>query len=64
MRSHLSELPLQFGDALLMDGTAASVTALRTEPGLLVLNDTGLTEPRIGLRPPGYRSSLWLQRSS
>ncbi len=33
-----------------MDGTAASVTALRTEPGLLVLNDTGLTPPRIGLR--------------
>lgn len=50
VRSHLSELPLQFGDALLMDGTAASVTALRTEPGLLVLNDTGLTPPRIGLR--------------
>ncbi len=53
VRSHLSELPLQFGDALLMDGTAASVSALRTEPGLLVLNDTGLTPPRIGL-------SAWL----
>jgi di/tricarboxylate transporter len=50
VRSHLSELPLQFGDALLMDGTAASVSALRTEHGLLVLNNTGLTPPRMDRR--------------
>ena len=50
VRSHLSDLPLQFGDALLMDGTAASVSALRTEHGLIVLNNTGLTPPPLGRR--------------
>jgi di/tricarboxylate transporter len=50
VRSHLSEIPLQFGDALLMDGTAASVTALRTEQGLLVLNNTGLTPSHLDRR--------------
>jgi di/tricarboxylate transporter len=50
VRSRLSNLPLQFGDALLMDGTAAALPALRTEPGLLVLNNTGLTPPRFDRR--------------
>lgn len=37
IRTRLSDLPLQFGDGLLLQGTFKSLDLLRTEPGLIVL---------------------------
>jgi di/tricarboxylate transporter len=36
-RTRLSDLPLQFGDGLLLQGTKQSLDLLRTEPGLILL---------------------------
>lgn len=37
IRTRLSDLPLEFGDGLLLQGTDKSLNLLRTEPGLLLL---------------------------
>jgi di/tricarboxylate transporter len=37
IRTRLSDLPLQFGDGLLLQGTNQSLDLLRTEPGLILL---------------------------
>lgn len=37
IRTRLSNLPLQFGDGLLLQGTSKSLALLRTEPGLILL---------------------------
>jgi di/tricarboxylate transporter len=37
IRTRLSDLPLQFGDGLLLQGTKQSLDLLRTEPGLILL---------------------------
>ncbi len=37
IRTRLSNLPLQFGDGLLLQGTAKSLDLLQTEPGLILL---------------------------
>ncbi len=37
IRTRLSNLPLQFGDGLLLQGTRQSLDLLRTEPGLILL---------------------------
>jgi di/tricarboxylate transporter len=37
IRTRLSNLPLQFGDGLLLQGTKQSLDLLRTEPGLILL---------------------------
>jgi di/tricarboxylate transporter len=37
IRTRLSNLPLQFGDALLLQGDAAQIPLLKTEPDLIVL---------------------------
>jgi di/tricarboxylate transporter len=39
IRTHLSELPLQFGDALLIQGKPDKVQILQSEPSLIVLDD-------------------------
>jgi di/tricarboxylate transporter len=40
IRTALSDLPLHFGDALLMEGTANSLDLLKSEVGLLILTHT------------------------
>ncbi len=37
IRTRLADLPLEFGDGLLLQGTEKSLTLLRTEPGLILL---------------------------
>jgi di/tricarboxylate transporter len=37
IRTRLGSIPLEFGDGLLMQGTARSLNLLRTEPGLILL---------------------------
>ena len=39
IRAHLSDLPLQFGDALLLQGPRERISLLRTEPDLIVLDE-------------------------
>ena len=39
IRTHLGDLPLQFGDALLLQGPRDSLKLLRTEPDLILLVD-------------------------
>ena len=45
IRTGLSDIKLQFGDALLMEGSLNSLKMLKTEPGLLVLTN-GMDRPR------------------
>lgn len=40
IRTRLAELPLEFGDGLLLQGTAKSLDLLRTEPGLILLAES------------------------
>jgi di/tricarboxylate transporter len=40
IRTRLGSLPLEFGDGLLMQGTAKSLSLLRTEPGLILLAES------------------------
>ena len=40
IRTRLEELPLEFGDGLLLQGTARSVDLLQTEPGLIALAES------------------------
>lgn len=41
MRTRLADLPLEFGDGLLLQGTEKSLSLLRTEPGLILLAESG-----------------------
>lgn len=40
IRTRLADLPLEFGDGLLMEGTEKSLSLLRTEPGLILLAES------------------------
>jgi di/tricarboxylate transporter len=40
IRTRLADLPLEFGDGLLLQGTEKSVNLLRTEPGLILLAES------------------------
>ncbi len=40
IRTRLADLPLEFGDGLLMQGTEKSLRLLRTEPGLILLAES------------------------
>ena len=55
IRAHLSDLPLQFGDALLLQGPRERIALLRTEPDLIVL-DEGTPEQVT----PRSRQKSWL----
>jgi di/tricarboxylate transporter len=45
IRTHLGDLPLVFGDALLLQGPRTQVQLLRTEPDLILLNGSGAERP-------------------
>jgi di/tricarboxylate transporter len=49
LRTRLASLPLEFGDGLLLQGTARSLTLLRTEPGLILLAESS-PAPHMNLR--------------
>jgi len=49
IRTRLSNLPLEFGDGLLLQGTTKSLDLLQTEPGLILLAESGQI-PQITLR--------------
>lgn len=49
IRTRLANLPLEFGDGLLINGTTKSLNLLRTEPGLILLAESAPTV-RLGLR--------------
>jgi di/tricarboxylate transporter len=49
IRTRLAELPLEFGDGLLLQGTAKSLELLRTEPGLIPLAES-ISSIRMTLR--------------
>ena len=55
IRTHLSDLPLQFGDALLVQGSRDRISLLRTEPDLIVLDEG--TPERVA---PVSRQKSWL----
>jgi di/tricarboxylate transporter len=40
IRTRLADQPLEFGDGLLLQGTAKSINLLRTEPGLILLAES------------------------
>lgn len=40
IRTRLADLPLEFGDGLLLQGTEKSLSLLRTEPGLILLAES------------------------
>jgi di/tricarboxylate transporter len=52
IRTRLANLPLQFGDGLLLQGTNKSLDLLRTEPGFILL-----AEP---IRPPRITWRSWV----
>lgn len=54
IRTHLGDLPLQFGDALLLQGPRERIPLLATEPDLLVLAD----ETERGPAPKPEKASL------
>ncbi len=43
IRTRLADLPLEFGDGLLLQGTEKSLNLLRTEPGLILLAESAPT---------------------
>jgi di/tricarboxylate transporter len=49
IRTRLADLPLEFGDGLLLQGTEKSLSLLRTEPGLILLVESA-PSTRITLR--------------
>jgi di/tricarboxylate transporter len=49
IRTRLADLPLEFGDGLLIQGTEKSLNLLRTEPGLILLAESA-PSTRITLR--------------
>ncbi len=55
IRTRLSNLPLEFGDGLLLQGTASSLDLLRTEPGLTLLAES--------VQPARITTRSWLTAS-
>jgi di/tricarboxylate transporter len=55
IRTRLADLPLEFGDGLLLQGTEKSLDLLRTEPGLILLAESAPSS-RITLR--GWLTAL------
>ena len=49
IRTRLADLPLEFGDGLLLQGTEKSLNLLRTEPGLILLAESA-PSTRVTLR--------------
>jgi di/tricarboxylate transporter len=54
IRTGLSELPLQFGDALLLQGRRAQLPLLQTEPDLIVLDRGREEDASTGVRRKGW----------
>jgi di/tricarboxylate transporter len=50
--SRLAEIPLQFGDSLLMEGTAARLDLLRRDPNFLILDTQPPLQPRRTRKAP------------
>jgi di/tricarboxylate transporter len=55
IRTRLSNLPLEFGDGLLLQGTEKSIKLLSTEPSLILLGESA---PSIQLTPRGWFTVL------
>jgi di/tricarboxylate transporter len=55
IRTRLSNLPLEFGDGLLLQGTEKSIKLLSTEPGLILLGESA---PAIQLTLRGWFTAL------
>lgn len=55
IRTRLADLPLEFGDGLLLQGTEKSLSLLRTEPGLILLAESA-SSIRMNLR--GWLTAL------
>jgi di/tricarboxylate transporter len=55
IRTRLAELPLEFGDGLLLQGTAKSLDLLRTESGLILLAESA---PSTRMTPRGWLTTL------
>lgn len=53
IRTGLSDLPLEFGDALLFQGPVSQVAVLRTEPDIIVL-DRQMVRPVAAVRRQGW----------
>ncbi len=54
IRTRLGDQPLQFGDALLLQGPAARIAVLRTEPDLIVLDRGEAARPSVTGRGKGW----------
>jgi di/tricarboxylate transporter len=48
IRTRLADLPLEFGDGLLLQGTGKSLNLLRTEPGLILLAESASSSRMTG----------------
>jgi di/tricarboxylate transporter len=55
IRTRLADLPLEFGDGLLLQGTEKSLSLLRTEPGLILLAESA---PSIRMTVRGWITVL------
>jgi di/tricarboxylate transporter len=55
IRTRLADLPLEFGDGLLLQGTEKSLNLLRTEPGLILLAESA---PSTQMTPRGWFTVL------
>lgn len=55
IRTRLADLPLEFGDGLLLQGTEKSLSLLRTEPGLILLAKSA---PSTRMTPRGWFTML------
>lgn len=55
IRTRLADLPLEFGDGLLLQGTEKSLGLLRTEPGLILLAES---EPSTRITLRGWFTTL------
>lgn len=55
IRTHLADLPLEFGDGLLLQTTGKSLALLQTEPGIILLEETA---PSIRMTLRGWLTSL------
>lgn len=55
IRTRLADIPLEFGDGLLLQGSANSLELLRTEPGLILLAES-VSVPRVS--PRGWLAVL------
>jgi di/tricarboxylate transporter len=55
IRTRLADLPLEFGDGLLLQGTEKSLSLLRTEPGLILLADSA---PSTGMTLRGWLTTF------